>query len=637
MVLSRTLRNAEPFDRFPEDLFAELKKASVVKKYPPHIHIFNQHDPPTGYLYVIKEGMVEITVQTPGGVEMVVDYRHEGQFFGGTPIFTGQPYTGGARTVKATECYLIPEDALKRAETDHPQIRGYFTRVVLSRVKDLYSDIVTEHSKKALTQVEAFPFQKRLSEIMSTPVEICEPHVPVQQVARQMSEKGVSSVLVTDEFGLPIGIITEKDIVAKVVAPENVDCRTVTAGDIMASHPYAMSPDRYMYEAMSYMLAHKIKHLPVIDREEAVGIVTMRDLMRFRSQKAMLLVGSVKEALTIDDLVGIRAQIVKVAKTMLSETRSPFETMEILSYIHHSILHRCCEIVLEDMKRQGMTPPDIRFCLIIMGSGGRKEMLLGPDQDNGLIYEDFPDSRIEEVEAFFILFAEKLVHSFARVGYPLCKGEVMANNPLWRGRLKDWRARIADWIAVPEPKKVMYSTIFLDFMPLVGDPSLCQDLRDIVHREIRRNPSFLYYMLENDLKHKPPIGLLGRFVVEKGGEHKGQLSLKQAGSVFIVDCVRMFLLEQGVDATTTVERLDELVKLNVLNQETSEHLKAALEAFIFLRLRHEISLISQGKEPSHYIDPYSLSKNEQDLLREAFRASAKLQDSAKRHFGQGIL
>lgn len=637
MGLSRTLRDAEPFSRFPEDLFAELEKAAVVKKYPPHVHIFNQYDPPTGYLYVIKEGLVEIMAQTPGGVEMVVDSRQEGEFFGGTPIFTGESYTGGARTVKTTECYLIPEDILRRAEIEFPEIRGYFTRVVLSRVKDLYNDIVTEHSKKALTQVEAFPFQKRLSEIMSTPVEVCEPHVSAQQVARQMTEKGVSSVLVTDEFGLPIGIITEKDIVAKVLAPDNVDGRTITAGDIMALHPYAMSPDRYMYEAMSYMLAHKIKHLPVIDREEAVGIVTMRDLMRFRSQKAMLLVGSVRDALTIEDLVAIRAQIVNAAKTLLSETRSPFETMEILSYIHHNILRRCYEIVLEEVKRQGMTPPDIRFCHFIMGSGGRKEMLLGPDQDNGFIYEDFPDSKLEEVDAFFIPFSERLVHAFARVGYPLCNGEVMVNNPLWRGRLKDWRARVSDWIAVPEPKKVMYSTIFFDFMPLAGDPSLCQDLREIVNREIRRNTFFLYHMLENDLKHKPPIGLLGRFVVERGGEHKGQLSLKQAGSVFIVDCIRMFLLEQGLYATTTVERLDELVKLNILNQETAEHIKAALEAFIFLRLRHEIDLVSQGKEPTHYIDPNSLSKNEQDLLREAFRVAAKLQDSTKRHFGQGVL
>jgi CBS domain-containing protein len=124
-------------------------------------------------------------------------------------------------------------------------------------------------------------------------------------------------------------------------------------------------------------------------------------------------------------------------------------------------------------------------------------------------------------------------------------------------------------------------------------------------------------------------------VTEKSGPHKGELSLKQAGSVFIVDCVRMFLLERGLDATTTVERLDALVKLNVFNQETADHLKAALEAFTFLRLRHEIALIDRGQPPSHYLDPYALGKNEQDLLREAFRASGKLQDSTKRHFGRG--
>jgi CBS domain-containing protein len=213
----------------------------------------------------------------------------------------------------------------------------------------------------------------------------------------------------------------------------------------------------------------------------------------------------------------------------------------------------------------------------------------------------------------------------------------MVDNPLWRGRLKEWQARVSDWVNVPEPKKVMYSTIFFDFMPLAGDSSLCQDLRVIVHHELRRSPGFLYFLLENGLKHKPPLGMLGRFIVEKEPEHKGELSLKQAGSIFIVDCIRMFLLEKGVDATTTVERVDELVKLEVLNHETAEHLKAALEAFTFLRLRREIELIDQGKEPSHYIDPYTLTKNEQEILKEAFRVAGKLQDSARRHFGQGIL
>ena len=621
----------------PDAVSARFKEAATVKKFPPSTYIFKQHDPPTGYLYMVKKGLVEIVAWTSDGVEMVVDYRHEEQFFGATPIFTGENYTAGARTVETTECYIVPEEIVKQAQDDYPQLREYFTRIVLTRVKHLYADIVSEHRKKALTHLEAFPFQKRLSEIMSTPVEGCSPDVSARQVAKQMREKGISSVVVLDEGGAPMGIVTERDIITKVVASDDADAGAVTAGDIMTAHPYAMPPDGYMYEAMSYMLGHRIKHLPVVLRGKAVGMVTMQDLMRFRSQKAMLLVGGIREAGTLDDLILIRAQIVKVAKALFIETRSPFETMEILSYIHHCILHRCYEIVLGEMREQGMTPPDVRFCLLIMGSGGRREMLLGPDQDNGLLFENFPDSKLSEVEAFFTPFSDRLVSAFARVGYPLCGGGVMLNNPPWRGRLKDWEKRIMGWVSSPEPKKVMYSTIFFDFMPLVGDPTLCQDLRDIVHREFRGNQRFLFHLLENDISHKPPVGFLGRFVLERSGEHKGELSLKQAGSVFIVDCLRMFMLEKGFDATTTIERLEKLVELGVFNQETAEHIKAAFDAFIFLRLRHEIALIEQGRSPSHFIDPYSLTANEQDLLREAFRVVAKLQDSARRYFGHGFL
>ena len=637
MGLTKRLKDAEPFNQLPDETFEEFATAALQKKFPAHTHIFNQHDPSTGYLYVIKEGLIEIVVLTPGGVEMVVDYRKEGGFFGGTPIFTGESYTAGARTVKETECYLIPAELIAKAARHHPQITQYFTRTILSRVRSLYSDMVGDHAQKALTQVEAYPFQKRLSEIMSAPVTTCGPDTPVKELAKTLVTKGLGAMLVCGPTDNLVGIITEHDLVAKIVAIDEAHCAGATAADVMTPDPFSMSPDTYMYEAATYMMGHKIKHLPVLDRGELVGLVTLPDLMRYRSQKSMLLVGSVREAQTIEALQTAKGEMVKVARVLLSEARSPFETMEILSYIHHCILQRGFEITMEEMQEEGATPPDIRFCFFVMGSGGRKEMLLNPDQDNGIIYENFPDNRKPEVDAFFVPFSERLVAAYARIGYPLCNGEVMVNNPLWRGRLQDWDDRVTNWINVPEPKKVMYSTIFFDFMPLVGDPSLCQDLRKVVHREIRKTPRFLFHLLENDLSHKAPLGLLGRFVVEKEGPKKGQLSLKKAGSVFIIDCVRMFILERGVDVATTVGRLEELVKLNVFNQETAEHLKAALEAFTFLRLRNEIALIDQGDTPSDYIDPQRLTKNEQDLLREAFRVAAKLQDSARKHFGRGMI
>ncbi len=635
MGLSKTLKETEPFNQLPEEVFEEFSQAAITERYPARRHIFNQHDPPSGYLYVIQEGQVEIVALTPGGVEMVVDYRKAGSYFGGTPIFTNEPYTAGARTVEKTLCYLIPQELLLKTAKRYPQLAEYFSKTVYSRVRSLYSDIVSEHSQKALTQMEAYPFKKRLADIMTSPVETCSADSCVQEIAHRMMQKRIGAMLVCDDQQRIIGVISERDLISKVLTQENHDYQQIKASEVMTPDPVTMTPNTYMYEATSFLVSQKIKHLPVIDQGKLVGIVSLQDLMKYRSQKSMLLVSRARKAESIEELAQVKLDITKIAKALISETRSHCETVEILSYIHHCILTRGYELVLDKLKEQGLTPPDIRHCFIIMGSGGRKEMLLGPDQDHGFIFEDFPDDRLAEVNEFFVPFAEQLVDAYARIGYPRCNGKVMADNPLWRGRLNEWQARISDWINTPEPQKVRYSTIFFDFMPLIGEPSLCQDLRDIVHEKIRKFPLFLYHVMALDFKHKVPLGLLGRFTLDKDEKHKGQLSIKQNGSIFIVDCVRMFMLEKQADAVTTIERLDKLIELNILNQDTAEHLKAAFEAFTFLRLRNEIDLAEQGKTPTHYLDPYALSKDEQDLLREAFRAASKLQDSAKRHFNVG--
>lgn len=634
MPLIRQLQETEPFCHLPEQLFQAIRTGAKTCLYPANTFIFQQNDSPTGFLYIIKEGLVEITVLTPGGVDMVVDYRNEGTFFGGTPIFTGEPYTAGARTVKPTECYLIPAEILAGAARDYPQISEYFTRIVLSRVRNLYQEIVTSHSQASLGQMEAFPFKKRLSELMTTPVESCDQDEPVRRIARRLTEKGIGSVLIVGERQTLAGIVTERDLVTKVLAPEHADPNSLRARDIMTPAPLSMAPSTYMYEAIAFMQAHRIKHLPVVDRGEPVGMVSLRDLMRFRSQKALLLLGSIREAKTLEVLAESGKEILTIARSLLSETHSTPEVMEIVSHIHHAVIRRTFDLCLEEMLSQGRRMPDIRFCFLLMGSGGRREMLLGPDQDNGFIFEDVADGKMAEVEAFFAPFSEKLVAALERVGYPLCVGKVMANNPHWRGRLRDWQERIRDWVNDPEPQKVRYSSIFFDFVPLAGDPGLAARLRNIVHQEIREFQGFLYHMMSLDLRHRVPVGLLGRFVVEKSGEHKGQLSLKQGGSVFIVDCIRMFALERELDEVTTLGRLKALVAANVFAQETAEHIRAAFEALSFLRLRNEITMLDRGEEPSHFLDPYALTRNEQDLLKESFNAVSKLQDATKRHFGR---
>jgi CBS domain-containing protein len=385
---------------------------------------------------------------------------------------------------------------------------------------------------------------------------------------------------------------------------------------------------------MTEMIRRQLKYLPVLDHGEVVGMVSLHDLMRYRSHKAMLLLGSIREERSLAGLAATRRELVTVAQTLLAEMRSSPEMTEILSHIHHGIIRRTFELCLGEAAAQGRQPPPVRYCLLLLGSAGRREMLLAPDQDHALLFEDYPAEQHAQVEAFFTPLTRRLVAALAEVGYPRCDGLVMADQPQWRGRLSDWRERVRDWVANPEPQQVRNSSIFFDFAAVSGDPALAQELRELVLEEVTGQPGFLYQMMALELRYKVPVGLLGRFVVERGGEHRGELSLKLGGTLYIVDCVRTFALEKGVREVNTWARLKALVAADIFAAETAEHIRAAFEALTFLRLRHEIRQIGSGSTPGHHLDPHSLSKTEQELLREAFQAVGKLQDATKRYFSR---
>ncbi|MEZ4483508.1 MAG: Crp/Fnr family transcriptional regulator [Syntrophotaleaceae bacterium] len=173
MSLSKHLQEVEPFSQLPKAVVQDLLAASRVIAYPAGASIFTQNAPPSGYLYVVKEGLVEVTVLTSAGEDMVVDYLQEGQFLGDAALFGDEPYSVGARAANEVECYLLPFEQLHQVERRYPQLRDYFAGVLVSRVRQLYSEMVADHTRSAFGQLEAYPFKKRLSEIMSTPVVVC--------------------------------------------------------------------------------------------------------------------------------------------------------------------------------------------------------------------------------------------------------------------------------------------------------------------------------------------------------------------------------------------------------------------------------------------------------------------------------
>lgn len=111
----------------------------------------------------------------------------------------------------------------------------------------------------------------------------------------------------------------------------------------------------------------------------------------------------------------------------------------------------------------------------------------------------------------------------ARYGFPLCAGNVMAGNPQWCLSMEEWRATFAEWIQRGDAPVLLKASIFFDFRPLYGPEEPVHELREWLIAEIRAD-RFLRQMVVNALANRPPLGLLGDFVL-RASDDGGALAI----------------------------------------------------------------------------------------------------------------
>lgn len=99
---------------------------------------------------------------------------------------------------------------------------------------------------------------------------------PVRAAVAIMAERGISAVMI-GEAGRLAGIFTERDLVRRVVAADR-DPATTSLAQVMTPDPDTLRPDDTAAEALQRMRAKGYRHLPVVDGETIVGMVSIRDL-----------------------------------------------------------------------------------------------------------------------------------------------------------------------------------------------------------------------------------------------------------------------------------------------------------------------------------------------------------------------
>ena len=106
--------------------------------------------------------------------------------------------------------------------------------------------------------------------------------VSVFEAVKRMVEANVGSLLVTED-GEITGIVTERDYLRRVTLEGRTDKETAVR-EIMSSPLVVVGPDTSIDECMALMTGRRIRHLPVVDSGQVVGIVSIGDLVKFKSK-----------------------------------------------------------------------------------------------------------------------------------------------------------------------------------------------------------------------------------------------------------------------------------------------------------------------------------------------------------------
>ena len=117
-----------------------------------------------------------------------------------------------------------------------------------------------------------------VKDVMTSPVITTEEEASANKVAKLMFDNKVGCVVVTNKAGKPLGIVTERDLVVRVLAT-NVDPCTTTAKSFMTSPLVTVDPEATITDAAKRMSRLDIRRLAVLYKDNLVGIISSKDML----------------------------------------------------------------------------------------------------------------------------------------------------------------------------------------------------------------------------------------------------------------------------------------------------------------------------------------------------------------------
>jgi CBS domain-containing protein len=461
---------------------------------------------------------------------------------------------------------------------------------------------------------DTYPFQKRVGEIMSAPALTLPPEAGIADAARLLAEKSISAVFVVDGNGAPQGIVTERDLMRMLLRPDVTPDWPLSA--VMSGPLACIGEDRFLYQAIAEMRRRSIRHLGVTDGAgRLIGALSSGDALRHRTEQAVSMSGDIGAADGAEALAAAWGLLPGVVRALRRDGLSARETAAVIAEQLAAMTARAAELAETAMEDAGEGPPPASYCLMLLGSGGRGETLLAPDQDNAVIYGDAKP----ETEAWFVRFAEIMSEILDAAGIPFCNGGVMAKNPDWRGDPAQWQARADRWVGLAVWQDMTFVDIFYDFRVIHGDAALARAVEDHAFARAKRHPGFIRQLATIVTDLTSPFTLFGNIETMAG-----RANLKTIGLLPIVSAARALALRNDIRPRDSKSRFAAVRALGEVSTDDIDNALSAHETILGLVLDQQLDDLEHGIPPGNAVAISCLSKPERQALKRALHAVAAL-------------
>ncbi|MEK9801791.1 MAG: DUF294 nucleotidyltransferase-like domain-containing protein [Curvibacter sp.] len=501
----------------------------------------------------------------------------------------------------------LPVEAMQTLARQSVPFADFLNRRVLKFLDLSRQALQVAYSSQTLAEQS---LETPLGDLVQRAPITCRPQTPLREALTEMHQRRIGSMLVTGERGEPLGILSREDVLGRVTLGGVALDTPISA--VMVSPVHHLSHEHTAEDAALLMSRHTIRHVPITREGVVIGIVSERDLFAMQRLSLKHVSTSIRAAVDVDMLKLVAQDIRRFARSLLSQGVQARQLTALISHLNDVLTERLLELKAAE---HGVDLS--RLCWLALGSEGRSEQTIATDQDNALI---LPDDGTAAQRQAALAFARDVNQALDACGYPLCKGGIMAGNPACCLSLREWRERFSHWIEHGAPQDLLNASIYFDFRPLAGDPTLAQRLRAEVNRAASRVPRFLKQLALNALTREPPLNWMGGIAADEDG----RIDLKLQGTAIFVDAARLYALSQGGAATSTRERLEAVGPVLGVTAAEYEAWVRGFEFLQMLRLQIQLEGGAADEQPNHIVVD-SLNDIDRRILKETFRVARSLQ------------